>query len=106
MTNNKLKLLCAQLEESNDCMLALADTLRKYGHNTTDLLEQVERNERIIEFCKINGLHVVLPQKQTHIFKRKLPDGTIDYYDEDLYNAEEIETALYNAEYIRKECDK
>lgn len=94
MTNNTVKLLCEQLEESNDCMLALADTLRKYGHNTTDLREQVRRNERIVEFCKINGLHVVLPQKQTHIFKRKLPDGTIDHYDEDLYNAGEIEAVL------------
>ena len=102
MTNNKLKLLCDQLEESNDCMLALADTLRKYGHNPRDLLEQVNRNERIVEFCKINGLHVVLPQKQTHIFKRKLPDGTIDYYEEDLYNAEEVETALHNAGVVFK----
>lgn len=92
MTNNKLKLLCAQLEESNDCMLALADTLRKYGHNTTDLLEQVKRNEIIIENYK--DYHVVLPLKQTHIFKRKLLDGTIDYYDEDLYNAGEIEAVL------------
>ena len=50
--NYNMKLLCEQLEESNDCMLALADTLRKYGHNTTDLLEQVNRNERIVEFCK------------------------------------------------------
>lgn len=95
MTNNKLKLVCDQLEESNDCMLALADTLRKYGHNTTDLLEQVKRNEIIIDSYK--DYHVVLPPKQTHIFKRKLPDGTIDYYDEDLYNAEEVETALHNA---------
>lgn len=53
MTNTKLKLLCDQLEESNDCMLALADTLCKYGHNTTDLLEQVRSNERIIEFCRV-----------------------------------------------------
>lgn len=53
MTNTKLKLLCDQLEESNDCMLALADTLSKYGYNTTDLLEQVNRNERIVESCRV-----------------------------------------------------
>lgn len=100
MTNNKLKLLYNQLEESNDCMLALADTLRKYGHNATDLLEQVNLNEIIIESYK--DYHVVLPQKQTHIFKRKLSDGTIDHYDEDLYNAEEIEAALHNAGVVFK----
>lgn len=97
-----IKLLCNQLEESNDCMLALSDTLRKYGHSPVDLLEQVRSNELIIDFCKINGLHVTLPQKQTHIFKRKLLDGTIDYYDEDLYNAEEVETALHDAGVVFK----
>lgn len=40
--------LCQQLEESNDCMLALVDTLAKYGHNTHDLLEQVKRNEFVL----------------------------------------------------------
>lgn len=56
MINNTIKLLCDQLEESNDCMLALADTLRKYGHSTVDLLEQVERNTIIIELCKSGNM--------------------------------------------------
>lgn len=68
MTNNTIKILCDQLEESNDCMLVLANTLAKYGHNTTDLFDQVYRNEHVIETFK--DLHVVLPEKQTHIFKQ------------------------------------
>jgi hypothetical protein len=40
--------LYQQLEESNDCMLALVDTLAKYGHNTHNLLEQVKRNDFVL----------------------------------------------------------
>lgn len=37
-----------QLEESNDCMLALADTLWECGHNITALKEQIKRNEFVL----------------------------------------------------------
>jgi len=37
-----------QIEESNDCMMALADTLASYGHNVHDLIEQVKRNQQLL----------------------------------------------------------
>ncbi len=40
--------LYQQLEESNDCMLALADTLWECGHNITALKEQIKRNEFVL----------------------------------------------------------
>lgn len=47
-TNKIIDLLVAQLEECNDCMESLADTLRQSGHHTKDLHEQIERNKLII----------------------------------------------------------
>jgi hypothetical protein len=40
--------LYQQLEESNDCMLALEDTLWECGYNITALKEQIKRNEFVL----------------------------------------------------------
>jgi hypothetical protein len=40
--------LYQQLEESNDCMLALVDTLKDYGYSPHDLLEQIKWNELVL----------------------------------------------------------